>query len=421
MPRHPPEIELSSPTPIAASVYCHLTMRIYTCTPVRFKGDLTFFSRDSGLLSVGLEMNGIDSRPVMPGPPMDDDDPRLIRTDYSNLESSDWWRSLKLDGLVFYSWAAPKYNPIAFAIRNAGIPFIVNMDTTGLVSPLANRQDWLREIHVAAWGTGIGIFHKSTNFLNAIMELISARVAKRRIPHYEAATAIGVVTPYAMQWLTKEAAALGRTDLKSKFNYVPHAQMPHFLYDGRPKKKLVISVGRWQPEDWPQKNPRVLLLAYREFLKRNHDWSGLIIGSGAPELPERLGMDVSMLSDRLTFRNQVNTDQLPDIYNDARIGFWTSRWEAQQGTAAQALCCGCTVVGPSSALNNCFRHYISRESGRIPIRDNVNSFVDALIVEAASWENGERDPSRISRIWSDEFHAPAVAARCIDILGLSKQ
>ncbi len=37
----------------------------YTCTPVAFKGDHTFFYRDSGLFSMSYEAEGWESKTVM--------------------------------------------------------------------------------------------------------------------------------------------------------------------------------------------------------------------------------------------------------------------------------------------------------------------------------------------------------------------
>ncbi len=394
-------------------------MRVFTCTPVRFPGDEAFFARDSGLMSVGLGQIGIESRPIMPGPAMPGDDPRVIRADPGDLENAEWWKTLAIDGLVFYSWAAPRYNGIARAIREAGIPFLVNMDTCGLVSPLASPGDWWRETPLRLLHEGRGPFRKSLNACKALIEWMAHPVAKRRLAHYEAATVIAAVTPHGAQWIPNEARRLGRPDLAEKFIYLPHPQLQDFTYDGTAKEELVITVGRWCREDWGQKNPRLLLETYRQFLSVMPGWRAQVIGSGAPDLPRELGIDVSDLAGRLELIERVPADHLPNYYRRASIGLWTSRWEGQQGTAAQALCCGCSVVSVFSALNSCFRHYISRESGRLASSNQADSLATELILEAESWQQGQRDPEHISRVWNREFHAPEVARKAIASLGLS--
>jgi glycosyltransferase involved in cell wall biosynthesis len=393
-------------------------MRVYTCTPVPFKGDYTFFSRDSGLMSVGLAKLGIESRAIMPTPAQDDDDPRLIRTEPQNLESPEWWISLGLDGLIFYSWAAPRYNRIAKAIRAANIPLLVYMDTSGLVSRIASPDNWRRESHVSLLHEGENLRAKAGNIVKAFLEASWNVTSNRRMEHYEAADKIAAVTPHGAMWIPNEALRLGRPELAEKFIYLPHPQLDAYNYDGRNKEPLVVTVGRWHRQDWAQKNPKVLLQSYYRFLESRPSWKGLIVGSGAPELAQLLHMERPDLKDRLEFIDYVRPEELPAIYQRARIGFWSSRWEGQQGTGAQALCCGCSVVSSSSALNSCFRHYVSRESGRLAHRNTPTALAEELLLEADAWDRGERDPERISRIWSDEFHAVQVAGRALDALEL---
>ena len=43
-------------------------MKWYTCTPVPFKGDHTFFCRDSGAFCKAFQRIGVESRAIMPTP-----------------------------------------------------------------------------------------------------------------------------------------------------------------------------------------------------------------------------------------------------------------------------------------------------------------------------------------------------------------
>lgn len=88
-------------------------MKWYTCTPVSFKGDHTFFSRDSGAFCKAFQRIGVESRAIMPTPAQEGDEPDLIRTEYANLEDPAWWKSLGIDGVILYAWGVGKYLPIA--------------------------------------------------------------------------------------------------------------------------------------------------------------------------------------------------------------------------------------------------------------------------------------------------------------------
>lgn len=115
-------------------------MKWYTCTPVSFKGDHTFFSRDSGAFCKAFQRIGVESRAIMPTPAQEGDDPDLIRTEYANLKDAAWWKSLGIDGVILYAWGMGKYLPIARAIHDAGIFLVVYMDSSGLFFPW---QYWL--------------------------------------------------------------------------------------------------------------------------------------------------------------------------------------------------------------------------------------------------------------------------------------
>lgn len=393
-------------------------MKVYTCTPVCFRGDNTFFGRDSGLFSAALQQIGVESRAIMPGPAFDNDDPALIRTDYHNLESTEWWKSLQLDGLILYSWAAPRYNNVAEAASRAGIRCLVSMDTNGLVSPSSTPSNWYREIWSRLIHEQPTLAGKAMDFAKAFAEIAIKWTSRRRLRHYDAAYAIAVATPHAALWIPNEAMRQGREDLTSKFFYLPHPQLPIFNYDRRPKESLVLTVGRWLPEDWNSKNPRPIMEAVELFLSRSHGWKVKVIGRGATDLPRLLGMNPVDPESRIEFIEHLTQEELTNHLQTAKIGFWASRWEGQQGTGAQMLCCGGSIVSYHSARTNCFSHYVSRESGRLALRCSARALADELLLEADSWTRGERDPVRISRIWCEEFHATAVARRALVHLGL---
>ena len=385
-------------------------LRIYSCTPVRFPGDELYFLRESGMFCRGLQEIGIDSKAVMPGPPMSSDLPDIIRTEYVNLESSEWWKEHNLDGVILYSWAAPRYNGVVESISRAGIPVCVVMDTDGLISRQANSIEWYRR----SWEQTFVVKDWMRETLKQIIDNSISYTAKRRVLHYMSATAVTVPTPLGVLWVKREAATVGTADLAERIFYLPHPQSSIFRYSMQEKSRIVFTVARWLPEDWPQKNPLVLIETYRRFLGSHPDWKGLIVGRGASSLVQTLGLKAIA---GLDFCEQMCAEDLSVLMSKARIGFWSSRWEGQQGTAAQALCCGCSVVSHSSPHMTCFRHYVSRSSGRLATRNESSALADELTLEAASWENGERDPERISAVWCAEFHAKHVAERAVSLLG----
>jgi glycosyltransferase involved in cell wall biosynthesis len=390
--------------------------RVFTCTPVDFAGDESFFSRDSGMFCRGLRSLGVESMAIMPGAASVCDDPLLIRVDPENLSDASWWHSQELDAVILYSWAAPRYTPIAKVIKNAGIRLMVCMDTCGVVSPQANRRAWFSDLPRRIllehrFGKG-----KVRDVAKYLIESVSSPIARARIDHYQCADIVTVPTPEGAKWVRHEASSLGNNALATKIHYLPHPQSSRFRYEGSTKEKLVITMGRWQDEDWPQKNPRVLIGTYSAFLRVNPKWKGLIVGAGATTLLKRLAIPPVP---GLEFRERVDPSEVAVLLNRASIGLWSSRWEGQQGAGAQALCCGCSVVSHNAPMMSCFRHYVRRNSGQLSVRNTPERLAEALTVEAHAWEKGERDPFTIAEIWGSEFHAGEVAARALGLLGLA--
>jgi len=393
-------------------------MRVYTCTPVSFKGNHWFFTRESGLFSRALSDLGIESAAVMPGPAKEDDEAGLLRVPYQSLESEAFWRSLHLDGLVLYSWALPRYLAIAHAVRGAGVPLLINVDSCGLVSRPANPRLWWRDLLPYLVRKATSPIEAARLVSQIIDNLGIYRVARSRLNTYEAATVACGVSPMATQWLQQEALYFGKTHLVDKIRCLPHPQMQIFSYGGEPKENLVLSVARWEREDWVQKNPAVLLDALDKFLGSSPGWRACVIGSGATHLLNRLRRNHLANLHRCEFIDFLQPEQLVPFYRKAKIGVWSSRSEGQIGTGAQALCCGCSVVAGNSGTLSCFHHYVSRESGRLALGMDADAMAEALQLEAQAWDREERNPARISRIWTEEFHDVNVATRALELLGL---
>ena len=175
-------------------------MRIFTCTPVAFGGGPDFFARDSGLLCRGFQAIGCESMAVMPGERKPEDETDLIRTEFTNLESVDWWRGQDLDGVVLYAWGRPKFRKVAAAIHEAGIFLVLNQDNGGLVSPLAGFRDWLEEQWIlSGQGRGLGTWLR---FLKLVLRGLSVGLLLTdplRAAHLKHGNVIACVSPKAAE------------------------------------------------------------------------------------------------------------------------------------------------------------------------------------------------------------------------------
>lgn len=391
------------------------TRRVFTCTPVRFKGDHTFFARDSGLLSVGLRMNGMESKAVMPGPPMADDDPYLIRAAPAELESAEWWRVHELDAVVFFSWAMPSYTRIAEAIKASGTKLIVFLDSAGFWSPWSEGRCWF----AAQWNACVrkrGLALGATRFVASIFRSCLPRTFDHpRLHHMNLADAVTVTSPLVMDRTRNYARIYGYASLQNKIHHLPLPVSPHMCYEGQQKRKRVICVARWLPQDWPEKGPKILLDSLTEFLECRPDYEALVIGRGATALKTARFYSKSLNDRNIRLLDYLPNSELPPLLAKSQISICSSFHESYHIASFEAACCGCSVVALKSPDLPALQ-YLAQTDGTLAATESPEAFRNALCHEADLWDRAARNPVSISEHWQEETHAPYVANRLMQLI-----
>lgn len=394
-------------------------MKFFTCTPVSFRGDPGFFARDSGLLCKGFQAIGVPSRAIMPGPEMPDDCREdLIRTPYRNLESAAWWKASGAQGVVLYAWGAPRYYPIARAIRQAGLKLICNMDTSGTFGVLGGPLEY--------WGAqwrilnGLGVNPSSmTMFFLKFISSISWSLLKNdtgRARHLRQADLIGAVSPIAVQRIQRVCRWYGGTRLAAKVQLIPHAVSLHMNYAGQTKEPRIVCIGRWHPEDWRQKNPRLLMETATRVLSRNPKAELVVVGAMEPGLEREFSALAGKCQGRLRIAGRIPNKEIAGLLQTAQISFCCSNHESFHIASAEALCCGCSVVAPDLPELPSLKWFVGENSGRLALR-NPDALADALHEEMRVWSHGGRKPYSIATTWSERLHADRVATLILDLLG----
>ncbi|MBJ7424672.1 MAG: glycosyltransferase family 4 protein [Akkermansiaceae bacterium] len=393
-------------------------MRIFTCTPVAFGGGPDFFARDSGLLCRGFQAIGCESMAVMPGERKPEDETDLIRTEFANLESVEWWRSQALDGVVLYAWGRPKFRKVAAAIHQAGIFLVLNQDNGGLVSPLAGFRDWLEEQWILA-GQGRGLV-AWLGFLKLVLRGLSVGLLLTdplRAAHLNHGNVIACVSPKAAEHYRKLCQIYGGADLAGRVEVIPHAVESRFRFSGGQKRRQVACVGRWQ--DVIQKRPWLLMRVIRELVTTDEQVVLVIVGTETPELEMWHRSLPELHRNRVHIQGRVNRQELGKILNESQVFYSPSAYESFGIAAAEALCSGCSVVAKQSVSMASFEWFVTDNSGTLACTDHLQDHVHAIREELYAWENGMRDAETISRIWRERLHAANVAARISRILGVS--
>ncbi len=367
-------------------------IKIYACTPVAFHYRQDFLIRDTGLFASQLREMGVESKNIMPLPWHDDDirdDGNLIRTELKNLYSEKWWRSLKLDGLVLYSWGAPRYTGLIRAARRAGIRVHLHMDIGGL---FLQKPEILSQ-------------RLKYEFMQPLFAL-----------HMKYASVVTMGQP-----MIEKLGELPFYSSVLKGKTLPMAcpVAPRFVYDGRPKEDKLLCIGRWDDEWFKRTN----------FLKQTLEYFYATPRSTVTEIygavPDHLKAWHAALPEdvrsKISLKGYLQNHLLFDVYNSARAVICTSRSESSHIVSAEGLCCGCSVVAANRPTLVNHQWYATRESGTISKEDTPQSLAAAIAEEMQLWDEGKRNPAAIAAAWHPYFHVPQVVKKIFPILAESTE
>lgn len=389
-------------------------MKWLTCTPVRFAGDHAFFARDSGLLCKGFQEIGVECMAVMPGPPMDSDQSGdLIRADYGDLEDPAWWRSQGAAGVVFYGWGDRKYVKIVMAIKKAGLMLVSNLDNNGLFSIFNGFSDYAGFLWRVSLGESSLPIVGLLKFLPRLVFACSVSIVRNelgRARHLRQADVIGALTPLSVERIRKVCRAYGGAALAARVRLIPHPIPSYMKYDSSiPKERLIVAVGRW--DDASVKGTELLMQTARRCLEEDAVLHLEVFGSPSRAMMKWHEALPAALQRRIQLKGRVNNLEIARVLRRARISLCTSLTESFHAASAQALCCGCSVVGPDTPDLPSMRWFAVEPFGRTG-RRKASSLARAVASEMESWDAGERSPVDISAHWSKALHAPRVAG-CI--------
>ena len=383
--------------------------RWFTCTPVAFGGGPDFFARDSGLLSRGFQALGIESRAVMPGEPQQGDEPDLIRTNYENLESPEWWKAHQLEGVVLYAWGRPKFRKVARAIREAGVFLVLNQDNGGLVSPLAGPGGWWREQWILAGaGRGPGSWFRFGKLVGHGLTAGLLATDPLRARHLKHGHVVACVSPVAAGHYRRLCRIYGGRDLADRVMVIPHAVEPHFRFSGEAKQRRVVCVGRW--DDPVQKRAWLMMKVFARLLRLDFEVTVAIAGQTTPELDHWRNALPGPQRERVRLLGKLDRAELAETLIHSRVFYSPSAFESFGIAAAEALCSGCSVVAERSVSMSAFEWFVSENSGTLSDSKNPAAHALAIEEELKRWEAGERDAHGISEHWSTRLHALEVAA-----------
>jgi len=386
--------------------------RWLTATPLTYGEDLQFWERDAGLLCLGLRELGSDARLVLLGEPAEQREPPLILGRLEDFTNPAWWSRWNAAGVVLNSWGAPRFEPVARAIKTAGLRLVVRLDSNGDKSPrlsFGRYFDFLCCYHRER-GQRLPVM---ASLLKALLYYtVRAAHDGPMCAHLAHADLITIESPLAREYFAELLRRLGCAGLAARLRVVPHPVLDAFQFpaDGS-KHPVILAAGRWES---PFKDAPKLIRVLGMALAKEPTASAQVFGSGADLLHRELARLPEAVRARITVRGPVPHLDLAPAMQRAQIILCTSRTESFHIASAEGLCCGCSVVGPAEIPS--MRWFTAEQSGTLAADRSDLRLAEALGQELAAWRDGRRDAARISATWRSRCTARAVAAETLRLL-----
>lgn len=303
-----------------------------------------FWHRDLGLLTKAFRQLGHDAwlvvhpatEPTCNPNPATRNQP-VVWASPAEVHSAEWWQARKPDLIILGLWTRPKYDPIRRAALAATPRVIERADSDGMRTASCGlkiyarrRYDYFRDrtLRLPAF---LGI--PGAALYSSLCILLTPWIESRLAKTLQLLPAVAVETPRAAQLWKALAKRLGGDP--GRVYCIPHPVQTRIFKSPRsiPKKRRIISVGRWESY---QKNLPLLLRTLKAFLEKQPGWSAQVVGSGLP---------VCSPHPRICFFKPLPPEVLARKMQASKIFLSTSRYESFGLAAKEAEICRCRVVG----------------------------------------------------------------------------
>lgn len=325
--------------------------------------------------------------------------------DRATLETAAFYRNLRLDAAIVFTWL--RYPKIIQAMKDANMRVLLRGDSDGMFSIRRFPRHHLRVRMSAARGMldrGRAAKHLAERFM------IHHRGEDREHLDCLAAADVAVLeTEAAMNNVAHFLRHHRKGDLISKLHVSPHFVADEFLTHEvfRLRRQQVTCIGRWEDA---QKNAPLLARTIEIHLARHPETTFQIIG---PEAGRGEFATLMARYPQVNFLGPQKADGIRKILAMSKVLLSSSRWEGAPVVANEALAGGATIVGtPIPAfLDLCGRGY-----GTAAKKHSAGALADALDNELSIWNRGQRDPVAIAGFWRPKLSSKVVVGHLVQLL-----
>jgi glycosyltransferase involved in cell wall biosynthesis len=325
--------------------------------------------------------------------------------DRATLESAAFYRQLRLDAAIAFTWiSSPR---IVSAMKDAAVRVLLRGDSDGMISVRRFPRQALRVRMSAAKG----ILDRARAFKHWTRRyMIDWRAEDRdRLVCIEAADVTVLETAEAARNVAHFVRAGGRADLVSKLHVVPHFVADDFLTCdiSQPRQQHVTCIGRWEDA---QKNAPLLARAIDLHLSAEPGTSFAIIG------PEQGRSEFGRLMEKFSQVKYLGPQSPAGVrrwLTASRVLLSSSRWEGAPVVANEALACGATVVGTPIPA---FIDICGQGFGTVAHHHTARELADALDKELHAWTLGTRQPAEVAAFWRPRLSSRVVVGQLSELL-----
>lgn len=238
---------------------------------------------------------------------------------------------------------------------------------------------------------------------------------KRQVKHFAAADVVGVVTPEGTRRVKAMCQKWGSPELSAKVHMIPHPVSKYFECSGSPAAGSIrlITVGRW--DDIEQKRVDILMEVIPMILESLPAAEFHVFGKITMNLGNWHESLATPLKQQIHLGGIVPNDELRWHYQQSHIYLCVSAYESFLIAAAEAMCCGCSVVACDSPLLPGPKWFAQDNRGSLARELTAASLSQAAAEEAAKWLAGKRDGAAIANWATNQMHASRIAARYLEL------
>jgi len=330
--------------------------------------------------------------------------PVCTTPDLDTLRDLELWRGLGLDAAVIIAWLGM---PVTVAAIKSACPHVVSVsDSDGIVGYRAYPLTILHRMVAsqARWGMKA----RATNYW---VKLVLGEYRADKQPLIESADEADLVTvtsPGARANLAAMFAYNRRLDLTGKVLVIPYPVDDEFLLgdvsSAADRADRVVAIGRW---DDPQKDAPLLAAGIEQAAALRPETEFVLIGRNGGEIFARLCERVA----RVKYLGVQPPSVIAKFLRESRALVLSSRWESGPIVASEALCAGCSLVGPSWVPTIPWYCGDGRY-GSLFARRSASALADALAAELAEWDAGHRNPQATAAYFRPWF-TPAAVCRSL--------